>query len=808
MAGRMVFHIYSIFAMFWMTTRFEQQSKLVAWRLSRNRIFTDRNSIQFQAAEAGLADQGTALIRSVLVIVGVRKLPNIESLPNTFPERLAAHRPRFWMGWWLASAVLLSACGGVKLTKNETTPVMMHALTLPVIILGDTQEHEIGGLPLLATSGAVDRKKEVTSRPAYHALFGRKLFEHTVMQEAAKPEDPLPVIHLGDVLDVSCTTERARLDEIFMRIRKAGIPLVVVPGNHDGYFQGVVNPNDEGRRTLLGSRGWDYACRTSIDGIHQKEVRGGGSSNEEPFDKRLTKDNVVRWLFEVNTGCELNATTVGELEFREGQCPDVSIGSEMRPVKPTGLHLVLARALIVPWANTNSKTQDCKTGRFDCSYLLQLVQLPQAPGETRKVFVLILDTTQPEREYGVSSTFSGTSLGNRGHVQESQLREAREVLRDQKVVSNSDIVLLAGHHDWDTLSQESKSGVANLLATRQQPAIYLSAHTHEGFWKRHRIVGGRQLMEINVSSLADWPVAHRQLLVSSSDDGKTVRIHAGNLGPPHSSLEAQQVPRQAISEQWETHCSEIVGGKWSELKAEIEGEVSDTRNGRTRIHNLFSWLVSSIAGDKDYKDKLSELASARRIACKLSEIKDGEIGAQFQSLFDEALVRDWPKAMGTQSDTCAYPQPWTLKEICSTNNSESEWCYGCENSKNAGNICPAQEDNTPEKSFVHLSTQLSLKLFCVKDGRYLDSKLYENLAEQSETRKRRWWYSVVLNAAQDAVSKMTDPVQVKLFACLKAYSAFADRMMQSEQGRRVLSPVWLRDEPSTFYVDVADVGVD
>lgn len=224
MAGRLFFHIYSILAEFWVTTRFEHQSKLVAWRLSRNQIFTDRNSIQFQAAEVGLADQGTALIRSVLVIVGVRKLPNIESLPKTLPERLAARRPRFWMGWWLASAVLLSACGGVKLTKNETTPVMMHSLTLPVIILGDTQEHEIGGLPLLATSGAVDRKEEVTSRPAYHALFGRKLFEHTVMQKTAKPQDPLPVIHLGDVLDVSCTTERARYDEIFMRTENDLIP--------------------------------------------------------------------------------------------------------------------------------------------------------------------------------------------------------------------------------------------------------------------------------------------------------------------------------------------------------------------------------------------------------------------------------------------------------------------------------------------------------------------------------------------------------------------------------------------------------
>jgi hypothetical protein len=44
--------------------------------------------------------------------------------------------------------------------------------------------------------------------------------------------------------------------------------------------------------------------------------------------------------------------------------------------------------------------------------------------------------------------------------------------------------------------------LATVLERLEHPLVYVSAHTHQGFWAQHRLQG-RCLLELNVSSLSD-----------------------------------------------------------------------------------------------------------------------------------------------------------------------------------------------------------------------------------------------------------------------------------------------------------------
>ena len=107
------------------------------------------------------------------------------------------------------------------------------ALTRPIVALGDTQEHESTGFPLHDNDGAVDSYVEVAQRPPEQPLFGRRILEWALL---ADPNTP--VIHLGDLLDMSCESEMDRMRQVFATARQ---PKALLPGNHDGFFMGIFN---------------------------------------------------------------------------------------------------------------------------------------------------------------------------------------------------------------------------------------------------------------------------------------------------------------------------------------------------------------------------------------------------------------------------------------------------------------------------------------------------------------------------------------------------------------------------------------
>lgn len=158
----------------------------------------------------------------------------------------------------LAMGVILSGCAGLPALHPPPPEIAgrYQPLTTPFIAVGDTQEHEATAMPMLDNDSAVDAYVEVAQRPPEQPLFGRKIFETVLTQH---PE--MPLLHLGDVLDVSCQSEAQRLQRVFALARQPG---AILPGNHDGLLFGIFNYNvADIVRDPDGAR-WDRACRRGL----------------------------------------------------------------------------------------------------------------------------------------------------------------------------------------------------------------------------------------------------------------------------------------------------------------------------------------------------------------------------------------------------------------------------------------------------------------------------------------------------------------------------------------------------------------
>ena len=183
-------------------------------------------------------------------------------------------------GALLLPAIALSGCAGTDAISvpPPDPPGNYVALSAPIIMLGDTQEHEATGFPLQDNDSAIDAYVEVAQRPAEQPLFGRRVLEWVLENHAGEP-----VIHLGDVMDVSCASEGERLARIMAAAKQEG---AILPGNHDGLMFGIfnydINPLDRNRD----SERWDRACRRAayLDGDPDAPPKGkGGAYTKRDF---------------------------------------------------------------------------------------------------------------------------------------------------------------------------------------------------------------------------------------------------------------------------------------------------------------------------------------------------------------------------------------------------------------------------------------------------------------------------------------------------------------------------------------------
>ena len=404
-------------------------------------------------------------------------------------------------------ALALAACATPPGRITADLPGRYIPLTRPIIAVGDTQEHNATGFPLHQEDGAVDSYVEVAQRPPEQPLFGRRLLEWAIQQH---PDAPL--IHLGDVVDMSCKSEWLRMRRIF---QSAPQDEAILPGNHDGLLFGVFN-HDLLTDYLNGDvLEWQRGCR-SVD--EYDDVAADADGRGPALNKRMF---IQKYIEAVAAG---PGTTFGmPSPGRVKELSDIQL-SWVNPnagalVEKLDANLVFGRS----YAN---------------SYITQKFRLPPAPGAPRRAVMVGIDTSQLNVLVGVLSMLAGESPGDTGRVLDGQARIIEAYVDEARRAG--ELVIFAGHHSWQQLDVGSRNRLARIMERVDHPLVYLSAHTHEGWWAMHRL-GNRSLLELNVSSLADWPIAYRRVAFAFDPEANRIKVTAELMpmlqSPPQSDNE-------------------------------------------------------------------------------------------------------------------------------------------------------------------------------------------------------------------------------------------------------------------------------
>jgi hypothetical protein len=390
-------------------------------------------------------------------------------------------------------AVLVTGCAQfVEAGPPPADPAGQFApLTKPIILLGDTQEHEATGFPLHDNDGAVDAYVEVAQRPPEQPLFGRRILEWVLVNH---PQEP--VVHLGDVLDMSCKSELERMQALALSARQEG---AILPGNHDGLMFGIFNHKFVGRLLEASGQAWYRGCLRGAT-----EAASAAPVSDNPHDAVVTKrDFILAYLALFGTRSEDRI-----------QIPRTSAAGDAR----------------ISWKNPRSgafiEAVEVRLHEEDAyanSFIAQKMRLPAASGASRGVVMIGLDTNQVSAVVGSLDAVRGISPGDIGHVRADQLAAIRPWLEDARRAN--DIVVFAGHHNWNRLSFASQARIATVMRGIDHPLVYISAHTHRGFWASHQL-GQRSLLELNVSSLSDWPIAYRRVTFALDESAGRLKVNA------------------------------------------------------------------------------------------------------------------------------------------------------------------------------------------------------------------------------------------------------------------------------------------
>lgn len=423
-------------------------------------------------------------------------------------------------------------------------------LTLPITALGDTQEHESTGHPLHDNDSAIDAYVEVTQRPPEQPLFGRRIMEWALQ---ANPDEPW--LHLGDVMDLSCRSEAERMTRLF---RASGRPGAILPGNHDGLMFGIYRYDIVAAVRDRGAAKWNAACRRGA----APEDAGHKTANEA-FSKR---DFIALCLAEY------------------AAIPELMPG--LTPPPKDGAHRVSWRHPDPDFFVSAIEANLVEGTGYADSFLAQRLKLPRAPGATRDVIVIGLDTNQCGPLVSALDTLRGYSPGNVGHVHPEQIAAVSHWVA--QAARRGDIVVFAGHHNWGSLGLPTRIRLRELMENLDHPLVYLSAHTHRGFWAVHRALARQPLLELNVSSLSDWPIAWREVSFAYDEESKRLLGRADLMphGPKPSESDADLLAA------WQAQACEASGLPPDYLRSLETSAVARQRESRG---NLIEWLWEEVA---------------------------------------------------------------------------------------------------------------------------------------------------------------------------------------------------------------------
>jgi hypothetical protein len=214
------------------------------------------------------------------------------------------------------------------------------------------------------------------------------------------------------------------------------------------------------------------------------------------------------------------------------------------------------------------------------------LRLPRAPEADRDVIIIGLDTNQAGPLVSVWDTLMGRSPGSMGHIHPDQIAAIDKWV--DEAVGKGDVVIFAGHHNWRSLGLAARLMLRAQMHKLRHPLVYLSAHTHRGFWAEHRALANRPLLEMNVSSLSDWPIAYRRISFAYDAEAQRLQVKADLL--PRGDLPTASYADLLAA--WEKQTCGKSGVSLERIRQEDLALVQLQRNSRG---SLVEWLLQYLS---------------------------------------------------------------------------------------------------------------------------------------------------------------------------------------------------------------------
>jgi hypothetical protein len=369
--------------------------------------------------------------------------------------------------------LLLVCCRPAELPKGyvirtgdeaEATPE-----SRPVLLVADNQQHYLYGEPVWVRTAIVDRAVGTAIRAPQLDLFGPDVLAWVLRNHGQK----LPVIHLGDGLNVSCVNE---YDRFLATMDTAGRDWFMAPGNHDGIYIGSSDERGD----------WLLACSG-----------GGGPIDQATF--------VARYLTEALAGRRRGAPSPNDpgladfarqFDIRKGAWS--YNGNKPALLERVAWHIDKRR----PYRSFVVQALD-----------VSIPNVPSADSRRTKppqsVRYVLLDTANYESKPRLLPIPPSVNPGATGDITAQQLGIVAEWIEEWRERDPQTQIVLMGHHPFSALTRRAQRGMDQLRAAGQV-LLYVSAHTHHGNYLPHPDddVGW---LELNIGSVVDWPLEFRSL---------------------------------------------------------------------------------------------------------------------------------------------------------------------------------------------------------------------------------------------------------------------------------------------------------
>ncbi|MFI5297559.1 MAG: metallophosphoesterase family protein [Polyangiales bacterium] len=333
-----------------------------------------------------------------------------------------------------------------------------------MLLVADNQTQHLYGDPFWMRSTTAQEFIHTAVRPVQLDLYGQDLLKWVLRFDGDAAHGPhLPMIHLGDAINMSCKVE---VESFFRLMQDSRTPWLLAPGNHDGYFFGNEGANSS----------WPKACE-----------RGGGPADRNDFLRAYLESLVSRY-------------------------PGVNVASESgtwqaQPGAATLLDGIAWRVGGSPWT----------------SFVVQLANI-SLPGAPQPAYALLLDTNQYEHS-PVLIELPGDGLfdaGSTGSVLSDQLDAAERLL--SRHAAERPLVVLMGHHPYGTLTKAGRLVIDRFRSAYRVP-LYVSAHTHKAQYFVNG-GSDSSWLELNLGSILDWSPEYRTLAFRTSPDGRQIELDA------------------------------------------------------------------------------------------------------------------------------------------------------------------------------------------------------------------------------------------------------------------------------------------